>query len=874
MAAGPFRPYEPMAFKKSPQSTPVPDTPDKLLLELPRRKIPDVLPHQGEVMRTYAAKALNSADVAMQLPTGSGKTLVALLIAEWLRRRNRERVVYLCPTNQLVNQVAEQAEEKYGLTILSFVGSAAEYDPTAKAEYQNADHIAVTNYSSLFNTNPFFNNADVIIVDDAHAAENYVSALWSVHIERESHASLHTAIRGILKPFLDPTNFTRLCGKWEGPADRSWVDKVPTPVFAEVRDQLIEVLDTHANGISEVKYPWSMIRDHLAACQIYLSSQEILMRPLIPPTWSHDPFSSPRQRIYMSATLGAGGDLERLMGRRSIDRLPIPEGWDRQGVGRRFFIFPEMSLKPNDAAELRRKLMRKAERSIVLVPSDKLRAEVAKDVANTLKFPTFSAADIELSKKPFISEKQAVAVVASRYDGIDFPGDECRLLFIEGLPKAVNLQERFLMSRMAANVLFNERIQTRVLQAIGRCTRSLEDFSAVVASGDELPEYLADIRRRKFLHPELQAELAFGVEQSKGTSLEDIFENFQIFLKNGKAWEEVNKDIVAKRKAAVQEPFPAMDQLRSVVGHEVEFQEALWQSDHESALASAERVLGGLTSPDLRGYRALWHYLAGSAAWLGGLAGDSTLPAKARAQFGKAKAAATGISWLVSISRYQAAEVSASADESILMSQLERVEAVLAQLGTFHDRAFAEREKTILSGLAAKEKGPFEQAHRLLGELVGFDSGNEETDGAPDPWWIAGSLCFVFEDHQGAEDSSALDVKKARQVATHPNWMHENVDACSKAEIIPVLVTPVTKVKEAAVPHLKEVTLWPLGEFRAWAEGALAALRELRSSFLEPGNLIWRAKAAEAFEKNGLDAPGLAARLKQQRAKERLKPVK
>lgn len=54
------------------------------------------------------------------------------------------------------------------------------------------------------------------------------------------------------------------------------------------------------------------------------------------------------------------------------------------------------------------------------------------------------------------------------------------------------------MTRMAANALYNERIQTRVVQAIGRCTRSLEDYSAVVVSGEELPDYLADLRRRLF----------------------------------------------------------------------------------------------------------------------------------------------------------------------------------------------------------------------------------------------------------------------------------------------------------------------------------------------------------------------------------------
>ena len=145
-----------MAFKKTTPPTSIPDSPEKLFLDLPRRKIPDVLPHQREIMRTYASEALGIKDVALQLPTGSGKTLVGLLIAEWRRRKNHERVVYLCPTKQLVNQVVEQAEEKYGLTVRGFVGRQSNYSPTAKADYRNADKVAITTYSSIFNTNSFF----------------------------------------------------------------------------------------------------------------------------------------------------------------------------------------------------------------------------------------------------------------------------------------------------------------------------------------------------------------------------------------------------------------------------------------------------------------------------------------------------------------------------------------------------------------------------------------------------------------------------------------------------------------------------------------------------------------------------------------------
>ena len=64
----------------------------------------------------------------------------------------------------------------------------------------------------------------------------------------------------------------------------------------------------------------------------------------------------------MSATLGAGGDLERLAGRPKIVRLASPDGWDRQGIGRRFFIFPEKSLDEEATKQLRWQLMKKAGR--------------------------------------------------------------------------------------------------------------------------------------------------------------------------------------------------------------------------------------------------------------------------------------------------------------------------------------------------------------------------------------------------------------------------------------------------------------------------------------------------------------------------------
>ena len=136
-----------MAFRDAPPPEVVPDSPEKILLDLPRRKIPGVLLHQGQMMQQYAVRAQNAIDVAMQLPTGSGKTLVGLLIGEWLRRKNNERVVFLCPTRQLVNQVVAQAENQYGLSVHGFSGPKANFDAVAKADYQAGRRIAVTTYT-------------------------------------------------------------------------------------------------------------------------------------------------------------------------------------------------------------------------------------------------------------------------------------------------------------------------------------------------------------------------------------------------------------------------------------------------------------------------------------------------------------------------------------------------------------------------------------------------------------------------------------------------------------------------------------------------------------------------------------------------------
>ena len=236
-----------MSFRKKKPSVSAPPTPVALLPLLTRRTIPDAMSHQKDMLAAYAEEMIDVPDVAMQLPTGSGKTLVGLLIAEWRRRKLKERVVYLCPTRQLVNQVVEQAETDYGIDAVAFTGSKQDYSPSDRSDYITRAKLAVTTYSSLFNTNPFFDDPETILLDDAHAAENYVAKMWSLEIPSTDnvYASLHAALSGILKEHISGLSYRRLTGAWDDHLDATWVDKLPSKTVSVLETRIVDIIDAH-----------------------------------------------------------------------------------------------------------------------------------------------------------------------------------------------------------------------------------------------------------------------------------------------------------------------------------------------------------------------------------------------------------------------------------------------------------------------------------------------------------------------------------------------------------------------------------------------------------------------------------------------------
>jgi hypothetical protein len=209
-----------------------------------------------------------------------------------------------------------------------------------------------------------------------------------------------------------------------------------------------------------------------------------------------------------------------------------------------------------------------------------------------------------------------------------------------------------------------------------------------------------------------------------------------------------------------------------------------------------------------------------------------------------------------------------------LATIIERLELLLEEMGTIHDRKYDAEETAILTTILQSDDGTaFEDGHERLGRLLGYSAGNSTDEAAPDPWWIADdNLCFVFEDHCEGKPTTVLSVRKARQAASHPDWIRATLELPADIEIIPVLITPCTRTTKGAIPSLNNLRYWNRDDFLSWATKALQVLREIRRDFPGPGDLAWRTRAAEKLKTANI-APQQLKRLLSRTAAEAMQEV-
>ena len=786
------------------------------------------------MLRAYYQTHRTSQDIAIELPTGAGKTLVGLLIAEWRRQAFGERVAYLCPTRQLAKQVGEQARD-YGIPAKVLIGKQIEYPPQRFADYQSGRAIAVTTYSGIFNVNPRIDSPQTLVLDDAHAGENFIAGMWSVEVSRSNNSNLYHAILNLIRDALDASTYADLAhgSNWE-PRKAGLIELIPGSFVRLYTSAIRDLLDEKIEEQTSSWYAWNEVKSHLSACSIFVSWEGILIRPLMPPTHLHHPFIHATQRVYMSATLGLGGELERVTGIKKIERLPLPPGWEYRGSGRRFFLMPEMALSDEQTHQVIGDVAQNSERTLVLIPGQ--HNVEGSTVVTTLRqrgMHMLQADDIEDSLEPFLQGTNSFLVL-SRYDGLDLPDEACRQVILAGLPSGTNLQEKFFWSGIGAYSLLRDRVLTRFTQGVGRCTRSDNDYASVLVVGRRLIEFLLKKENTSTLHPELQAEIEFGFENSRKEESDGFADLWEAFMEQGENWMEAEDAIVALRQTQTRVDDPVAQQLQSVVADEIGYLYARWEDDLERALKHAKRVSDALTGNESRAYRAWWHYLsADTAIALCDATGETTYRDTADDYLRRASACCPGIAWFARIRRSLSSIVEKPEANELNAMAVEAISEHLTQWGTVGPR-FEQSMSVIENALQSTSHKTFHQGLKGLGQMLGFEADLASGNATPDCIWSLGSTIYVAHEAKSEHKPTGnIGVNDIRQSESHRNWVKANLPCNEDTKIFCLIESPRTTVMEEALPHAGELFHMAPTELQELFGEICAVLRQARAKMLD-----------------------------------------
>ena len=74
----------------------------------------------------------------------------------------------------------------------------------------------------------------------------------------------------------------------------------------------------------------------------------------------------------------------------------------------------------------------------------------------------------------------------------------------------------FLITRMGASKLYAERIRTRIIQAVGRCSRNPSDYSIVCVIGDTIQNDLTKQGKNQTIRTRIESRNSIWIRKFNG----------------------------------------------------------------------------------------------------------------------------------------------------------------------------------------------------------------------------------------------------------------------------------------------------------------------------------------------------------------------
>jgi hypothetical protein len=572
---------------------------DELFAEHRTATIPSLWPWQREVLTAFEG---SHGDVAIDLPTGTGKTLVGLLIGEDFRRVSNRPVAYLAGNKALAKQVEREAR-LHGMPIVRLQGSKDTWSKPDVRAFNYGQAIGVMNYWNYFNASPGVDAAGMLILDDVHLLEQPLRDMYTVSVPFGE--DVYGALLSVI--VAECPYYTLAQDLLNGVTPPGPPEMIVFPDSADLAAEVRAILDARLEEGSATWWAWQQVRDHVEVCCWLVSARALTITPYLPPTQTYPHFADPAKRVYMSATIGTVEDLRRRIGAPPLERITAAV---KPRQGERFVVVWSEGehLSVDETVGRVRQFVQAHKKALWLSARRATASELVAALTQDAGFGPvrFLEADNGADER-FASDEVGQLVTAGRYDGMDFPDDICRVEVLPEVPVVTSDLEEWTTTYLRDAGFAEARFAQRLAQALGRCNRSEDDRAVYFLMDPEFATRLGQRRTLDALPDEARIDSHAGLIRSD-EGWEAALDQAARFLQG----EDFTSTPPPGRMAAVDEAGTVDEELAGMLD--------LWSEDFGQAAARFDRVAASLAAkPE---HRALWLAMRSMALQLAARYGD------------------------------------------------------------------------------------------------------------------------------------------------------------------------------------------------------------------------------------------------------------
>lgn len=764
---------------------------------LPPREIFNALPHKDaekfqyprDVQSQVWAKWFdrrNEDSLVIKMNTGSGKTVVGLLILKSCLNEGKSPAVYICPDKYLVRQVIDASKE-LGVEVT---------DDANSPRFLSGKAILVANIFKLVNGKSIFGVGDEgsklkissLIIDDAHACLETVEDQFTINVPigSDAYKELFSTLRSSLHDQCeskaieiesgDPTGYLQV-PYW------TWQDKI---------SEITSILVKHS-GTEFLKFVWPLVKESPKLSHCVVGANGIEISPNAIPIHMIPSIMDADRKIFMTATLVDDSILASHFG-VSEHYISTPIIPDSAGdVGDRMILLPQVinTETTEDEVKLYCKAISQEINVVVIVPSN-YRAEFWRDQADLILTSSNLYEGVDKLKNGHVG----LTVLVNKYDGIDLPGNACRVLIIDGFPdvrRKIDKVEQSVLLGSKRNI--NQIIQ-RVEQGMGRGIRSNDDYCVVFLVGRDLTSQLYSQGAIEKLSPATKAQLALSdqvSEQIKGKAIWDLTDTIGYCLDRNINWVTASKGVLASLKYTEEN---ALDTVT------ITQRKAYDYASNNNPVKAAETVnalINHIGNKKEKGYlkQVLAEY--------------TNLYDKPEAQKIQMSAANDNRRVLKPIEGIQyhklagvVSDQALSCSNYLLGTHADPNKLIIEVNGILDELQFKEDSSNI-----------FEESFKNIARYIGFDSQRPEQEfkKGPDVLWKTGDLKYLVIECKNEATSTTICKDYCNQLTGSGTWFETKYD--NTCTYTPVMVHPATIFEYAASPHPRTriITKVKLSEF-------------------------------------------------------------